>query len=352
MTLKEIKMKDIRSYGSKIIDSLEMQKYLGIFDYKEFVSLVERLEKEGIIKPVKKSKLNGKNPSIHNRYSIIDEAKDNSKFIDEIKYKLNYELSGDYFINHVDKYIESRDYVLALSDFLSSRMEMLKEQISIKERSFQIWGREKYLEKEGGKTLLKNLSFDLDKLNIYTTSEPLAYFSYSKGTPQKILIIENKDTFYTMRKFLLSEKETIMGEKIETVVYGSGKGIWNSFNDFKVCAEPYLLNEENELLYLGDIDYEGIFIYEQLYNTFKDNFIIKPFAKAYEYMINKAIENKLNLPKSKENQNKNIEDIFLKFFSVEYQDKIISILKSGRYIPQEIINYSDLASYKNLTREQ
>jgi hypothetical protein len=145
-----------------------------------------------------------------------------------------------------------------------------------------------------------------------------------------------------MRQYLLKGFNVIFDENISTVIYGRGKDIWNTFNDFNVCAEPYLLDRKNKLLYFGDLDYEGIVIYEQLYNNFKDSFYIEPFVKAYSYMVDKAEREGIKLPASKEGQNKNIRDTFLNNFSDMYREKLKDILKSGGYIPQEIINLYDL----------
>lgn len=335
-------MKDIRKYQYKRIDTLEMQKYLSIYDYRLFTDTVMKLQEEGAISPVKGSKLNGKNPPLYNRYNIHQEKRDYSQYEDELKHRLNYRLNTDYYLKHIEQYLEDREYVIKLSNFLNKDSVLLDVQISENERSFQIWGREKYLKSEGGKGLLKNLGISMDKLNIYPTTEPLAYFSLHKNTPQKILILENKDTFYTIRQYLIKGGTGIFGQDITTVMYGRGKDIWRTFNDFSLCMEPYLLCKKNDILYLGDIDYEGILIYEELYKNFRESFPVKPFVKAYCYMIDKYIKNDIILPKSKEGQNKNIEDIFLNNFLEEYKVKIMDILLSGRYIPQEIINFGDL----------
>lgn len=335
-------MKDIRKYKYKRIDVLEMQKYFSIDDYLDFAEVVEQLLEKGIIFPVKSSKQNGKSPALFNKYNILQEEKNYSANQDELKHRLNFQLKAEYYLKHLQQYEEDRPFVLELSCFLSHKINLLDIPISENERSFQIWHREKYLKSEGGKRILKNLEFPIEKLNIYPTTEPLSYFSIHKNIPQNILILENKDTFYTMRHYLLKGFSYIFGENIATVIYGRGKDIWNTFNDFTVCVEPYLLCRENKILYLGDLDYEGIIIYEQLHNNFKDKFFIKPFVKAYCYMIDKFESEGIDLPISKEGQNKNIKDIFLNNFTEEYKKKVKDILKSGRYIPQEIINLNDL----------
>ncbi len=61
--------------------------------------------------------------------------------------------------------------------------------------------------------------------------------------------------------------------------------------------EPHINHPENEILYFGDLDYEGIGIYERLAALFAageetvertGRHEIKPFIRAYEKMMDKA----------------------------------------------------------------
>lgn len=71
-----------------------------------------------------------------------------------------------------------------------------------------------------------------------------------------MLILENKDTFFSMCRHLLEGNEEILGIKIDTLIYGAGKGIFRSFEDFDLCVEPYMQAEGNQIFYFGDLDYE------------------------------------------------------------------------------------------------
>ena len=53
-----------------------------------------------------------------------------------------------------------------------------------------------------------------------------------------------------------------------TEIFGAGKGIIRSFQDFDLCAEPYMKHPKNTIYYFGDLDYEGIGIYENLAEKF------------------------------------------------------------------------------------
>lgn len=330
---------DINKINQTKIELKELQKYLKIEDYNElYIKIVELIDNNQI-KPIKSSKTNGKKPSLYNRYTII--KKDNTKdYTDEILYKINTKLDISKYLKNQKLYEENREYILMLSDFLDKDINKLNTPVSINERSFQIFKREKFISKEGGKTLLKSLNLDLESLNIYETTEPLAYYSNNKKTPQNILIIENKDTFYSMRRFIM-KNDKIFDTEISTVIYGGGKSIYKSFNDFEFYVENYLIHKDNKLLYLGDLDYEGILIYEKLAQIFENKFNITPFTKGYIAMIQKYKSMNIDLPISSENQNKNIRSNFMESFDNNMKIIIKEILDSKKYIPQEILNIED-----------
>lgn len=332
-------MKDIKRLKQNKVSLKEIESYFDVKNYIDLCNLVNELIDKEDIKPIKASKMNGKSPALYNRYTIV-RKNDVKDYTEEILYTVNHNLDISKYLKNQALYEKDRDNILMLSEFLNNNMEQLNTRVSMNERSFQIWHREKFLQKEGGKTLIKNLGIDQDFLNFYNTTEPLSYYSRDKKTPQNVLIIENKDTFYSMRNLVIDGK-TIIGEDISTIIYGGGKSIYKSFEDFDLCVESYLSNRENKLLYFGDLDYEGILIYEKLSDIFKDEYQIEPFVEGYKKMIQKYKNLGINLPVSSENQNKNIDSKFMSYFDEYYKNEIEDILKSGLYIPQEILNVGD-----------
>ena len=143
--------------------------------------------------------------------------------MEELTYQLVPILDNDFYLRNIETYDKDRLFVLQLNEYLKGKIDNLQDSVSYNERSFEIWGREKFLLKEGGIRILKNLGLDPKDINVYDTTEPLAYYSHHKRVPQKILIIENKDTFYSMRRHLISGKTTILGSQIGTLIYGAGK---------------------------------------------------------------------------------------------------------------------------------
>ena len=263
--------------------------------YMEQYQYICDLIDTGKITPIKTAPKNGKTPALPLFFKIVEEKKDYSHLIQELQYGISTQISTDYYRKHLEVYEKERQWVLQLSTYLEEAAKekaIHQEPVSLNERSFQIWNREKFLQKEAGKRVLKHCNISIEQLNLYQTSEPLAYYSNSRQTPQNILIIENKDTFYSMRKYLIEQNGQkdirILGMPIQTLVYGAGKGILRSMEDFEFCVEPYMNHKENQYLYFGDLDYEGIWIYERLAELFQESHPLVPFVKGYERMLIKA----------------------------------------------------------------
>lgn len=315
--------------GKRIQDSYENQ-------YQYVKALIEREQ----IKPVKNSIGNGKKPALHMQYWLIEEKPDYSAWKDELLYRTDPHIQVDYYLHHLELYDQDRQYVRRLSEYLHRNGGMPSFPISRNERSFEIWGEEKFLTSGSGRKILKRCNIDEAALNIYSTAEPFAYYASHRTTPQKILILENKDPFFGMRKFLLEGNTEILGVKIGTLIYGAGKRVVSSFREFEISAEPYMKDDKNEILYFGDLDYEGILIYETLAEMFADSGLIKPFIPAYIAMLDKG-DVAQTLPASKEHQNRNNNGNFFSFFDEHTVGRMKNILERGRYIPQEILNTED-----------
>lgn len=310
------------------------------WEYGEQYRYIMELLEEGKIKPLKASGKNGKKPALYREYWLLEEEEDYSDLIEELKFQLVPAISIDYYLSHLRVYQEERPFVLLLNTYLQEKKEKLHFLESVNERSFEIWAKEKFLKEGPGKKILKHCGLAIDLLKVYETSEPLAHYAHTREVPQKLLILENKDTFYSMRRHLLGGESKILGETFGTLIYGSGKSILRSFQDFDLSVEPYMTDKRNEILYFGDLDYEGIGIWERLYRLCEGRYEIRPFLRAYEAMLEKA-EKIETLPDTKEQQNRHISPVFFSYFSETTTVKMKNILEKGTYVPQEILNITD-----------
>ena len=93
------------------------------------------------------------------------------------------------------------------------------------------------------------------------------------------------------------------------------------------------MHQDNRFYYFGDLDYEGIIIYESLCA----HFYCEPLVSAYEAMLQKAAN--LPLPKTKEKQKRHEQGVFFSYFNEVSAMK--AILENEYYIPQEILTMED-----------
>lgn len=309
-------------------------------DYSQQYTYITGLLEAGRIKPLKASGKNGKKPALYREYWLLEEKEDFGPLLEELKFRLVPSISIDYYQSHPDVYQQERPWVLMLDAWLRKQKGRIPVSESVNERSFEIWGREKFLTREQGRKILKHCGVSPEALNLYETTEPLACYAHTRAVPQNLLILENKDTFYSMRRHLLDGGESIFGVPIGTLIYGAGKGILRSFRDFELCVEPYMADARNHIWYFGDLDYEGIGIWEHLAALCRPRRDIRPFGPAYEAMLEKAKQVR-SLPDTKEQQNRNIDDTFFGYFPEDRSREMKRILEEGAYIPQEILNITD-----------
>ncbi|MGL4953103.1 MAG: Wadjet anti-phage system protein JetD domain-containing protein, partial [Culicoidibacterales bacterium] len=319
----------ITRYPKRKITLVEIESEKSQLTYLELYSYIQKQINLGRLEPVQASRLNGKNPVLHLSYWIKTAKQnmyDEEMLRDELQYRLLPQLSISYYLANLAAYQENRDTVLALNHFLRHHQSELASKISTNERSFQIFGHEKFLATQGA-SILKNLGLSIQDLAIYETAEPIAYYTVHKNRGQKILIIENKDTFYSIRQHLSGGKTTIFGEEFGTIIYGGGKRVVKEFRHFEQSVEAYLTASDNQFYYFGDLDYEGIVIFESL----AAHFHCQPFVTAYEKMQLKA--QGIQLPKTKRGQNRNITELFFDFFSDTIKTEFYQILQADDYIP-------------------
>lgn len=91
-----------------------------IADYKELYTKVIALIDSQKIKPVKASGKNGKSPALYREYWIIEEKQGISEYIYELNYGIVPSISTDYYRAHIDQYIQDRQWVLLLNDYIKN----------------------------------------------------------------------------------------------------------------------------------------------------------------------------------------------------------------------------------------
>lgn len=278
------------------------------------------------------------------KYRIIKDNSINIELKAEIQ-TLCPLLSIEKYLKNIKTYEKHREIILPLNSFLIKNMKELENPISKNERAYQIWNNEKMLDDNICKSVIKWNELE-ELLNYYLTPEPFFDYIHRKKEKVNILMIENKDTWYTLRKLItpMNEECYLFNQEIDVLIYGEGNKGTKPF-----ALEEYekdIIQRKCNFLYWGDLDYTGIELFERIVKQ-NPNTSILLFTKIYEKMIEAKDINQLGNIRKK--QNKQIEkNIFLQSFSKTYQEKIQEILKQDKYIPQEIINANIL---KNIIKE-
>lgn len=322
-------MNKILNYHKKTLTYEELYNLYNTLDYYRLAEKVEELVNKGLLVPKLSTGTNGRNPALYKKYGIIKPEEDFTLIINEIK-SLNAFFNINYYLNKPKEYEKVRQYVQKLNDYIVYNFNRLSIPMSINERSYEIWGEEKYLRRAS--SMLSKLGISIEELKVYDTPEPFFSETINKSS-NNVLIIENKDTWFTLKKYLRENNSNIYGIDIALLIYGEGKKIISSIDYLQHQDFSFLDNPT--IYYWGDIDFEGINIFYLL----SEKVELKLLTSAYMDMLNKVkdIDN-LKEMKEKQNKTKDLEK-FLINFSSEYSSKINEIFIKNRYIPQEIINY-------------
>ncbi len=327
--------KKLLAFDYKTITIEQLMKMTGNVEYSEFANVINRYVEEKILEPVKTSQKNGRRPSLYNKYRILKPEMDYSSALEDIKL-LHPKFNHSKYAKQPEVYMKHKKEIDLLSKFLWENEGLLENQMSINERSFQIWGIEKLLkEKSVIKTIFTYNGWDLDLLNYYETPEPFFEYNFSNEKEMNVLIIENKDTWFTLRKIMQEDGLNYLFREYHVLLYGEGKKIISENNRLKEY-DQLLKGSVNTYYYFGDLDYEGILIYQTLLEN-NDELPIYLCTELYSWMLRQA--KKYELPKTKAGQQKVEIEPFLLNFNDEESKEIIKVLNSGRYIPQEILNY-------------
>lgn len=322
------------NFKGKKVEEKQIRDSFKIVDYEQYAAIITKLCLNGVIKGVKAQGNNGMIPPLFKVYQVAKEEKDNRTYITEIKL-LSPIFNIEEYIKRVDKYLNHRDWILVLDRFIKENLAELDYQLSINERSFQIFGKEKFL-KENYKTIFETNPLLEKKLNFYKTPEP--FFSYDLDTNKeklRAIIFENKDTWYSFSRFLKEEKDIKESYKFDILLYGEGKKISRTLDSLTEYSEAKYKGKKVAYYYFGDVDFEGIKIYETL-KTVNPKLEIQIMTEFYKVLINES--KKMVLPITKEKQSEVLESSFYDELKNDAH-YIKEILKDRRYIPQELLNY-------------
>ncbi|KKN14009.1 hypothetical protein LCGC14_1000480 [marine sediment metagenome] len=203
-------------------------------------------------------------------------------------------------------------------------------QMPIKERSIQIFGEEKVLDRIVQRKWFKeNLSLEI--LNCYKTHEPFPSKTFLGAKKDKVIIIENRDTFDSFCKVNASFESPYY----KHIIYGSGERIKDTILWINNLDPKIKLIE-----YFGDIDINGFAIPAKVNEILKENqsSVVIEMATCFYTALVSLIKEKN--PQIGLNPTKNYE--FLTFLPEEYSKFIRILFEKNERIAQELLNITEI----------
>ncbi|MBF8983808.1 DUF2399 domain-containing protein [Lutibacter sp. B2] len=322
----------LKNYKKMRISLNELEKiFSGDITYETFAKEILKFEEKGILKEVKTHKRNNKPISLANSYTI-NKSFLREKQMDEIqRFQLQIhpkiQLQSYYSLAEV-QWKNDFLYIEKINKYLKDK-GLPNEEATSAERSFHLVGDEKWMDEKGGRKIIERLGI-WQELKINNVPDPLmlavnpTHFSKSKHMH---LIVENKTTYYALLEVLQETNYT-------SLIYGAG---WKIISGISMLEEQLSLHKkEHKLYYFGDLDFEGI----SIWNRLNEKRSIDLAIDFYRELLKKSYS------KGKETQKKNEQALgnFLSFFNHKEQEQIKSLLEIRGYYPQEALTKEEVKS--------
>lgn len=338
---RELLKQFLLQHKKKTVLTAEIQTFLRCDDPKTIYDLIRWAEEEGCLEPVKASGRNGNRLyPLYLKYRIVQSRGAAQEMITQLREQLHPRLlANGYLTLHPQSCQQWKEELFQLSSYLFQHTDR-EEPISRKERSFAIFHQEKLLDQSAFWTLLKKLGLNQNTLAFYDTPENcLCDYICAHKERLCLLICENKDIWYNLRRMMFEKSRTILWDTpLDGVVYGQGNHI----------SQKYLLTEysrfldagEVDYLYWGDLDREGLRIFLRTREANPD-LHLRLFSEAYEEMLRLAEH--IPLPPSEDTRGK-IPELSALHWNMppERLAQAESILRQNLRLPQEIVSYSYL----------
>ena len=306
--------------------------------YETLVQIMRNLTDEGTIQPQKNSPSNGRFPSIPSQWWLLPLEQD-SLWTELQMLKVSDRLNLDRYREHPEWQTEEEwDKIEIFYYFLKQRQHPLS--VSKQERSFELFGLEKYLDSSEGKTLLQRLHLSLDDLRVKDYGEPFVFWPSRRIQPnraRKILITENLSFFHTCKNRMI-QGQSILGYEPDMLIYGEGKKIEKSLS---FLEEIVSCTDSLQIHYSGDMDPEGWGIYVRLKHRYPQYSICLSLP-IYQAMSER---NRLNDMDTKQQEStRTLYEVVqeIKGQDQELADFIESLWNQKRRIPQEILTIESL----------
>jgi hypothetical protein len=204
--------------------------------------------------------------------------------------------------------------------------------VPVKERSVELFGKEKRLEMIKNSTLFLPGRLSLDLLRCFSVPPPLVWESTpDAGALRPVLVLENHSTYHSFCRW---NKESGI---FAAVVYGSGDALKTSAAGLAEVVRP--LSWDGRFVYFGDIDPEGLLI-PLAASAALSNAEMPPLTAhhgCYQHLLERA--NQVSLPSGAKLGLPEDCQVWLR---ADLATKIEYWFDRGIRIPQELVGWEQL----------
>ncbi|MBC7543858.1 MAG: hypothetical protein H7338_14130 [Candidatus Sericytochromatia bacterium] len=316
-----------------VLDRLGGEAYRGAGGYRAFAEAIGVLLTEGRLKAVKPRETNGLFPALPQLLKrTISRMGTDPATIHVLLSQLHPAIMTTHYQRHPADLADDRQPLDALDRYLRQSPPSTVS-LTVNERSWQLFGDEKFLAGPDGARLLNRTGINLARLACHQTHEP---FFYTTGNPSAtaVLIVENKDTFFSLQQAFRQGQTGFAGQDYRLLIYGEGRKITRSLaflSEIPGCAPETLRGH-----YFGDLDPEGIAIWHETATRF-GHWQVVPAVALYEALLAVAGPRAPAL-RTAQRQDRAALTAFLAHFRAPAQAAITSLWEERRYIPQEALH--------------
>ena len=203
--------------------------------------------------------------------------------------------------------------------------------VPMRERSVQLFGDEKRLERLLHTPLFGEGRLDLTKLRCFAMAPPLVYEDGppgSRGRP--VLVLENHHTWWSFCSW-----NARVGE-YAAVVYGAGSGFGRDAVAF--LADRCRTLDAPHAAYFGDLDRDGLVIPWRAATDFAPDHKLRVLPETRWYRLLLARAGEVVLPTGPALREEGLE-----WLPIELREEVSEHFRAGRRIPQELVGTEELA---------
>ena len=313
---------------------------VGSADYKSFSQAIHVLEKEGVLLAVKSAGIDfsGLPRKFRIAAGALYRATAERVHQEILQMGFSSRLNFSWYYAHPFACWQEDHKAICQLSLYMEQTSPSPEAVSLQQRSYEIFGDEKFLLGKG-RRIFERLGLSAKDIHVTGETDPLMLAVNPVRLQQSVchhLVVENKAPYYRLLPFLL---ETDFG----SLILGYG---WKIAGNLQLLPEQTGAYKAHHVVwYFGDFDAEGIRIWHALQKI--SNVEIHLAQSFYEQFLH----HEASVGKEYQQTDLLSQEAFWKEFSLPVAEALQKILRKKKYYPQETLSAEELRDcWRNINR--